>query len=981
MRTYKIRQPVCLFFLLLLTASHAALAAGPPCRPCAGVRVDDPSSLTAALSAEPRVEGEARLYVAWPAELDGSADASGFETVRSLGGTPWMTVTFRTPRPVREHGDELATELEDLARLARGAGERAHFQIRWQPEDGGFEVTDFAFLLKRAAVAVTGARPDARVLAGPLSAGAELLRTLYGEEVAAYLDGVVFAPGDGLAEALAVLAELDPGKPAVLDALGWPEEDARTLSLAAEYAEAGFGVTFFALDSPEDADLAPLKLLAREFQGDLSLDPTTRPQGSDRAWTFVRGEDLSLRVVAEATPGQRLSLIFDDPQLKSPASIDLADGSDSPVYGQFRTRSGLGVPIDDPGAVVLLRVERMTAAELEGLEERVEVEDQRQMPVEEILRRLQAFEDDQARRVDHYQARNILHLRFQSGTGGIEAAYEGDFFFRRGEGFDWVWETFYVDGVKWKGKKLPELPLIQPEKAAALPLEIHLSKEYAYNLRGTDEVDGRDCWVVDFRPLAAAPGRGLYQGTVWVDREVYARVRTRALQLGLEGDVISNEETVTFTPVDQNGQPAPWSSDSFVLPTRVVGQQLLSVLNATVAVEKETELTSLRINGDDFGRLREEARDSELTMVRDTDQGLRYLRKDDEGNRYVEEGVDTDRLFLAAGVFWDESVAFPIPLGGINYLALDFKGSGNQLNVFFAGALLTVNVAEPRLFGSRWDAGANVFGFFVPRGDELFRGDSEVPEEEIESTSASASLFVGRPLGSFTKLDFTYRLGWSNYGRADDTADDFVLPRDTLTHTFETELKYNRGGYRFALLGSVNRRDDWQLWGLPGNTEFDPDQEEYVRWQATLAKTWWLQKFRNFGVQLRYLDGSDLDRFSRYDFGIFGDASVAGYQSGLVRADQAKGLHMNYGINVADLFRVEVEGDAVWATNDETGLKDELLAGVGLEGTLTLPWQVITNFEVGVAVEGPGKGDVALRIVFLKLFSGKGKKHRAAADD
>lgn len=978
MNTYKTRQPVYLFLLFALITSHAALAAGPPCRPCAGVRVDDPTSLTTALSSEPKIEGEARLYVAWPSELDGSADVTEFEAVRQLGGTPWTTVHFRTPRPVREHGGELAKELEDLARLARGAGERAHFQVLWEPSEGGFEITDFAFLLKRAAVAVTGASADARVLAGPLPADGELLRTLYGEEVAAYLDGVVFAPGDGLAEALAVLAELDPGKPAVLDALDWPAEDAQTLSLAAEYSEIGFGVTFFALEKPEDSDLTPLKLLAREFQGDLSLDPTTKPEGSDRAWTFVRGEDLSLRVIAEATPGERLALLFGDPQLKSPAAIDLKTGDDTPVFGQYRTRSGLGVPIDDPGPVVLLRIERMTAAELEGIEERVDVAGDRQMPVEEILRRLQAFEDDQARRVDHYQARNILHLRFQSGAAGIEAAYEGDFFFRRDEGFDWVWETFYVDGVKWRGKKLPELPLVQPEKAAALPLEIHLSKEYGYRLRGTADVDGRDCWVVDFKPLTATPGRGLYQGTVWVDREIYARVQTRAIQLGLEGDVISNEETVTFTPVDANGQPAPWSKDSYVLATRIVGQQLLSVLNATLPVEKETELTNLRINGDDFDRLREEARNSELTMVRDTDKGLRYLRKDEEGNRYVEEEIDTDRLFIVGGVFWDESVDFPIPLAGVNYLALDYKGTGNQVNVFFAGALLTVNVAEPRLFDSRWDAGANFFGFFIPRSDAIYRGGREIPEQEIESTGASASIFAGRPLGSFVKLDFTYRVGWTGFDRADDTADDFVLPQDTLTHSFETELKYNRGGYRINLLGNVNRRDDWQLWGLPGNTEFDQDQEEYVRWQATVAKTWWLPKFRNFGLQLQYLDGSDLDRFSRYDFGIFGDASVAGYRGGLVRADRATGLHLEYGINVADLFRVELGGDTVWVTNEQTGLKDELLAGIGIEGTLTLPWQVLTNFEVGYALEGPGKGDVALRIVFLKLFSGKGKgkKHQ-----
>ncbi len=623
--------------------------------------------------------------------------------------------------------------------------------------------------------------------------------------------------------------------------------------------------------------------------------------------------------------------------------------------------------------MVLVRLVRMSAAELEGLEERVDVADRRQMPVEEILRRLQAFEDDQARRLTHYQARNILHLRFQSGPAAIDAAYEGDFFFRRGEGFDWVWETFYVDGVKWRSKKIPQLPLIQPEKAAVLPLAINFTKEYSYRLRGTGTAEGRDCWVIDFKPLAQAAGRGLHQGTVWVDREIYARVRTRAIQLGLEGDVISNEETVVFSPLDGSGQPAAWSRDSFFLPLRIVGQQLLSILNATVPVETETELSDVRINPDDFEDQRQEAYASELTMVRDTEQGMKYLVKDDAGQRILQEKPDTSRYFAAAGVFWDESVDFPIPLVGINYLALDWKGTGNQLNVFFAGPLLTVNYSEPRLFGSRWDAGFNVFGLFIKTDDELYREGRVAPRETIESLTGSAAGFLGRPLGNFTKLDFTYRASFRAYDSADNTAADFVLPADTVTHTLQTELQYKRGGYQFELQGSYSSRGDWDFWGLPGNTEFSPDQKEYMRWQTSFAKTWFFSKFRTFSLGLEHLDGSDLDRFSRYDFGIFGDSSVGGYQSGLVRADKADGLHVKTGVNVGKLIRVELEADAAWATNEDTGLDGELLAGIGIGGSLALPWNLLTDFEIGYALDGPGEGDVAARIVFLKLFPEKWK--------
>lgn len=967
------RNKVLPALAFLYLAAQPVLAAAPPCNPCAGVRIADVEAIAASLTTPPVLEGEQRLYVVWSTDLDGSAATADFETVRQAGGTPWLVVRFLTPSPILEHLETFEKELEDLARLANGAGERAHFQIDWRVD--GTTPAELGFLLKRAAVVVTGGRPDARVLVGPLAPDADALRQLYAEEVAAYIDGVAFEPGDrqALVTARAQLTELDPGKPAVLDALPWPQQTSRSLARAAENSVDGFAVTLFDMPNPSPEALMPLKLLAREFEGDLSFDPYTQAKGPKNAWTFVRGSDLGLRIIAETPePVDELELYFEDRQLRSPSNIDLSNGEDGPVFGQRRTEKGIVLPIQKPGPVVLVRLERMTAAELEGIEEQVDIRDQRQMPVEEILRRLQAFEDDQARKLESYQSINTLHLRFLLGNGAasLEASFEGDFFYRQGESFDWVWRDLYVDGVKWKGKKLPEIPLIQPEKAAALPVEISLDKEYSYRLRGTAQVNGRDCWVVDFEPVEIIEGRSLYQGTVWVDRDIFARVQTRTLQLGLDGNVLSNEETVTFQPLNEVGAPAPWSPDSYVLPTRVVGQQLLSLLNATVPVETETTVASVRINPSDFEVNRQAALDSDATMVRDTDQGLRYLVKGEDGERVVQEEIDTTRTFLVGGTFYDESLDFPLPLAGINYLALDWRGTGSQVNIFFAGALVTANIAQPRLFGSKWDAGANLFGFFIKGSDELYRDGIEVEEEVVRSRTSRVSVFLGRPIGNFAKLDFTYSAGFTAFDTDDETAEVFVLPQDTLTQTLQTELSYNRAGYRLQLAGSINQRSDWEFWGLPGNTEFDQEQEDYIRWQATFAKTWWLPKFMKLGVELEHLNGEDLDRFSSYDFGIFGDSSVAGYPSGLVRADEANGLHLNYGLNFADVFRIELEGDAVWASNETTGLDDELLAGIGLEGTITLPWQVLANFEIGKAIEGPSDG-ISARIVFLKLFGSK----------
>src|SRR6185295_6569547 len=402
---------------------------------------------------------------------------------------------------------------------------------------------------------------------------------------------------------------------------------------------------------------------------------------------------------------------------------------------------------------------------------------------EEILRRLQAFEDAQGRRLDHYSATNTTSLRFQpvAGAQTFEATLQGPFFFSPKTGSDWAWQTLYVNGVRWRGKQLPEIPLIQPEKAAALPLEIHFPKEYRYRLRGTDTIDGRDAWVVDFAPAGPGEAGKLYQGTVWVDRQTYARLRTRAVQIGLEGEVLSNEETLHYSPIDANGNPAPWAASSFVLPLRLVGQQILSVVNSTTVVERETRLTEVRVNAPGFEEARKQVESSDVTMVRDTAKGLRYLVKDEQGERVVKEGFDTSKLFLAGGVFYDDAMDYPLPLAGINYFSFDFKGTKKQVNVFFGGALLLASAAEPRLFGSRFDLGANVFGIAVPVTDSLFRASGEDKTQDVKQLPATFRLKLGHPIGSFAKVRAEYELLSLNYQRTDDTAKDFVLPSDNLT--------------------------------------------------------------------------------------------------------------------------------------------------------------------------------------------------------
>jgi hypothetical protein len=398
----------------------------------------------------------------------------------------------------------------------------------------------------------------------------------------------------------------------------------------------------------------------------------------------------------------------------------------------------------------------------------------------------------------------------------------------------------------------------------------------------------------------------------------------------------------------------------------VVGQQLLSVVNSTTVVEKETLLSDLVLDGADFEQQLAAVQQTDVTMVRDTEKGLRYLVKEEgvEG-RVVKEGFDSNKLFLIGGVFYDDALDYPLPLAGVNYFSFDWKGKGQQANVFFGGALLQANVAQPKLLGSRFDAGADLFALALALGDEIYSGDTKLAGETVKVAPASVAFKIGRPLGSFFRLGATYDATWLRYSDDDETAADFVIPSDHVLHSFELGGRFSRSGYRLSFGGSYNKRSTWDAWGLPGT--FDPDTEDFLRWDVRAAKSWYLPRFQRVGLELDYLAGQDLDRFSKYQFGFFGASRVHGYQSGKVRAEKAFAAHTSYGVGVGEVVRLDLIGDAAWATDEASGLDNELLAGIGIAGSFMGPWQTVVQIDVGTPLTGPDDGFVAY-LVFLKLF-------------
>ncbi len=164
-------------------------------------------------------------------------------------------------------------------------------------------------------------------------------------------------------------------------------------------------------------------------------------------------------------------------------------------------------------------------------------------------------------------------------------------------------------------------------------------------------------------------------------------------------------------------------------------------------------MSNVVINPADFETRLKEAYASKDQMVRDTDDGLRYLvpEADNPGERTVENKLSRKSLFGIAGAFYQRGQDYPFPLLGLQYFNFDMWGKGKQLSVFFAGALLFANYTDPAFLGTHFDVGADVFAVAFPFVETSYRNGVEVRSERIKQMPESFQVNIGHPIGPYFK--------------------------------------------------------------------------------------------------------------------------------------------------------------------------------------------------------------------------------------
>ena len=309
-----------------------------------------------------------------------------------------------------------------------------------------------------------------------------------------------------------------------------------------------------------------------------------------------------------------------------------------------------------------------------------------------------------------------MRFRFAELNNTFDLALAGPFFYEKGGGYDWAWSEAYFNGVRWKGKKIPELPLLQPEKVSDMPLALTFDDAYAYTLAGEDTVNGIPCWALDFTPRVAASDKPLYAGTVWVAKADFAAIRTRTRQLNLTAEIQAVDETSGLRRgacARRRAAAAP--SDAHDRP--VDPQDVLA---------------------DDGHRAREHAHGRPARpagVPRRAPGRVRLAGRRWSATRKRASGTSRRRRTAGASSPRTRSAGTSSASAASSTTARSttrFRSSASttststsskrhdQVQVLFGGVLLAASYNQPRLFGTAVDVGVDVFGIAIRGSDALF---------------------------------------------------------------------------------------------------------------------------------------------------------------------------------------------------------------------------------------------------------------------
>jgi hypothetical protein len=870
----------------------------------------------------------------------------------------------------------LAPEAASSAAALAGAGARVWLETRaaadWVPPPAlayatglvmgvegdcppGDDCPRRVFLVQHTATSARASRPDVRLV---LALGGVRLSAGDAAAVAPYVDAVLVDRRAGDA------ADAPGDTPAFRGLDTWTRSDERD-ALAAALDAAAAIVVF----RPADAVAAATTLRAlREWMppGLTPLPDVVVACGGCRSAAWLHPETLqAVAIVQGATAGELLQIA---PGATRVAAADVEGGG--PAVHLEPAGPGEAVvraPATASGGPLVLAIAGWRGAEEEIYRTGVEVIAQRTLTVQEVIARHQAQRARQAAVVHTVIATGTTVLTFEvPGFPAPVTVTAETSIYTRGALTEVAQAAIRVNGMDMAADgRAPRVPIVDAERVSTPPLTITLTAAYRYELASRDRRTGREAYVVAFSPVGTEEPS--FRGRAWIDAATFALLRMEAAQTGLRGPIVSSEQHDEYVPVRVGDRDA-W------LVGRSSSFQVYQAAGLRTPIHREVVTGRHVVNAPDFDARLDAAHASRAVMLRDTPQGYRYLvpaRGDRPGDRRIVAERAGQRVVTGAfGVLIDPNINVPLPYAGVSYLDFDFLQKGIQLSGFFGGAYGHLAWTVPRFARPGWQLTGRVFGIGVSYNDRAFRDGREQYQENIVQRPFRSDVQLVAPLSPRVQVRLGYAFEYTAYRAGGDTAPGFVVPSDGVVHALRVGLDAQRGPWSGQAWWSPARRQGWTAWGWPG-PESPAAIHSYQRYGVTLARAWVMAPGAVARLEASWMEGRDLDRFSRYTFDSF-ENRLRGYPSASLRYD--RGGVLRSVATWAPVERLRLDAFADYALVRDPGFGPALRGYPGFGGAVEvpLPRRMLVAVEWGYGVNARNtdgsRGTHVVRVSGVKVF-------------
>lgn len=834
-----------------------------------------------------------------------------------------------------------------------------------------------ALVLKEMMVALRG-ESDARILIGDVQPeDLPLMKPLYARNFRAYVEGYCSSTtdpaGEPADEVVRFLESYHLGAPLLLNLP--PAQNAIAAQLLI-LVSASRGITYTDISGDVETVWKALldlrsrlsRAMAPGFSNEgTEIDDASGPRPDVGIINLLDGDKMvqALALVPRIAGSKRgmLLLHLSTGDVTDPRYAKLPFGKTSPLgYDQNQKAQTTVLRVPWTAKPLLVLFDRLRTGTV-GRKD-VVIRSNYHVPVEFIIARHQAVQKFQNIFLEHYarKAQVDYHFKLPGGTGSLDVTFMNTFFYEKGIGARWVQNQLLLNGVAWKGK-LPELPIIEPEKVNTLPLALTLGRDYSYKYVKDEAIEGHNCYVIEFFPLPTAKG-SLYSGRIWIDKKTYAKIRMSVSQTNLKPPMVSSEETDYYDPIiGQDGK-------KYWLLSHVKGQQIFSMGGKNVAAERVITFGKPEVNKASFHSKVEKAKASDKLILQETDKGLRYLVKQKDGTRKIRMNQKSSRLLAAAGFYYDSSLDFPLPLAGFNYFNYDWKKTGTQINMLVAGAVNTLTVSKVNLL-PKVDGSLNAILFTIPMKDLYYPSGVEDKSQRVKILRENGYASLGWRFNQFSKLSLNLGTAYYGFSRDSKTSDLFRLPEDHFDTSVGLSSDFLWKGFSLSASYNGHHRSSWKRWGLPGSHRNFDRFKDYSLWDLSLGKTFYLPYFQKIGTSVRWMDGRDLDRFSKYQFTYMGPHSLSGFAGSGVRFDRGAIASVIYQFNIEKVVRFGARVDhARVQPRRETDIWQNH-TGIALNAGMVGPWKTYWTLDVGYAVKSDipaAEHDSTVALLVVKLW-------------